>query len=225
MAATAARSIAPHSKKRKILDGAMQAFLSDGYAGTSMDRVAAIAGVSKATVYSHFQSKESLFAALVDELAHQKFPQMFDETLLSADPTHFLRHLATLFVFGVGRDQEHMAFIRLIMAESGRFPELSTVFIRNFAQPGCEALRSYFMAHPELGIRDPEAAARVFIGALAHFNISQEMLGGKALIPIDPQRIIDTLLAMILPLPTHPIEPNSPIEQPTSEADPGDGSR
>ncbi len=199
MAATAARSIAPHSKKRKILDGAMQAFLSDGYAGTSMDRVAAIAGVSKATVYSHFQSKEILFAALVDELAHQKFPQMFDETLLSADPAHFLRHLANLFIFEVGCDQEHMAFIRLIMAESGRFPELSEVFIRNFAQRGCFALTSYFVAHPELGIRDPEATARVFIGALAHFNICQEMLGGKALIPIDPQRIIDTLLAMILP--------------------------
>ncbi|HEY9689823.1 MAG TPA: TetR/AcrR family transcriptional regulator C-terminal domain-containing protein, partial [Coleofasciculaceae cyanobacterium] len=79
------------------------------------------------------------------------------------------------------------------------FPELSEVFIRNFAQRGCGALTSYFMAHPELGIRDPEATARVFIGALAHFNISQEMLGGKVLTPIDPQRIIDTLLAMILP--------------------------
>ncbi|RFP61687.1 MAG: TetR/AcrR family transcriptional regulator [Limnothrix sp. CACIAM 69d] len=194
----AAHPIAPLSKKRQILDGAMKTFLVKGYAGTSMDRVAATAGVSKATVYSHFQNKESLFGALVEELARSKFPEMFDETLLGADPHHFLRHLANLFIFKVGQDEGHMAFIRLIMAESERFPELSELFIRNFCQRGCEALTSYLAAHPELNIDDPEATARVFIGALAHFNITQEMLGGKHLVPMDPQRVIDTLLAMIL---------------------------
>lgn len=198
MAATAARSIAPRGKKRKILDGAMTAFLSEGYAGTSMDRVAAIAGVSKATVYSHFQNKESLFAALVDELAHSKFPQMFDETLLTAEPSKFLRHLAEVLIFEVGCDREHIDFVRLIMAESARFPELAEVFIRSFAQRGCSALTAYFGAHPELEIDDPEAAARIFIGALVHFNITQEMLGGKHLVPMDPNRVIKTLLGLIL---------------------------
>jgi AcrR family transcriptional regulator len=198
MATMAARSIAPRGKKRKILDGAMEAFLSEGYAGTSMDRVAAIAGVSKATVYSHFQSKESLFAALVDELAHSKFPQMFDETLLAAEPSQFLRHLAEVFVFEVGCDREHIDFVRLIMAESARFPELAEVFIRTFAQRGCGALAAYFEAHPELEIDDPEATARIFIGSLVHFNITQEMLGGKHLVPMDPHRVINTLLELIL---------------------------
>ncbi|HAG82353.1 MAG TPA: TetR family transcriptional regulator, partial [Cyanobacteria bacterium UBA12227] len=38
-------------KTEAILDGAMQEFLAHGYAATSMDKVAATAGVSKATVY------------------------------------------------------------------------------------------------------------------------------------------------------------------------------
>ena len=49
------------SKAETILQGAMQEFLAKGYSTASMDRVAAAAGVSKATVYSHFGDKETLF--------------------------------------------------------------------------------------------------------------------------------------------------------------------
>ncbi|HEY9832621.1 MAG TPA: helix-turn-helix domain-containing protein, partial [Stenomitos sp.] len=59
-------------KTNAILDGAMQEFLANGYAATSMDKVAAAAGVSKATVYSHFQDKQGLFTALVQRLACKK---------------------------------------------------------------------------------------------------------------------------------------------------------
>ena len=56
-------------KVEQILQGAMQEFLVHGYAGTSMDRIAASGGISKATVYSHFQDKQGLFKALVERLA------------------------------------------------------------------------------------------------------------------------------------------------------------
>jgi len=65
-------------KTEAILDGAMREFLTHGYAATSMDRVAAAAGVSKATVYSHFQDKEGLFAALIQQLALQKCWTVFN---------------------------------------------------------------------------------------------------------------------------------------------------
>ena len=45
-----------------ILDAARRLFLEHGYAVTSMDVVAQLAGVSKATVYARFESKEQLFA-------------------------------------------------------------------------------------------------------------------------------------------------------------------
>ena len=52
---------APISKKgAQVLKGALQVFLERGYVGASMDRIAAVAGVSKATVYSHFRDKEGL---------------------------------------------------------------------------------------------------------------------------------------------------------------------
>ena len=50
---------------RAILDAATAVFLRNGYLGTSMDEIAALARVSKQTVYKHFADKESLFTAIV----------------------------------------------------------------------------------------------------------------------------------------------------------------
>ena len=53
-------------KREDILSGAIKVFIESGYDASSMDRIAEVAGVSKRTVYNHFQSKESLFQAVVD---------------------------------------------------------------------------------------------------------------------------------------------------------------
>ena len=53
------------AKRAAILEAAKQLFLEQGYQGVSMDQIAATAGVSKLTVYSHFGDKETLFAATI----------------------------------------------------------------------------------------------------------------------------------------------------------------
>ncbi|PMS16157.1 TetR family transcriptional regulator [Trinickia dabaoshanensis] len=55
-------------KRAAIIDAAIEEFQAAGFEATSMDRVAARAGVSKRTVYNHFSSKEALFAAILREL-------------------------------------------------------------------------------------------------------------------------------------------------------------
>src|SRR5215510_5300078 len=52
-------------KHREILAAALDAFLTKGYDRATMDDIAAVAGVSKQTVYKHFVDKESLFAEIV----------------------------------------------------------------------------------------------------------------------------------------------------------------
>src|SRR5215813_1127306 len=52
-------------KRKLILDAATTAFLNHGYDGTSMDDVAALAGVSKPTVYKHFADKQRLFYEII----------------------------------------------------------------------------------------------------------------------------------------------------------------
>lgn len=55
-------------KRAAIVDAAVAEFRQSGYVATSMDRIAASAGVSKRTVYNHFPSKEALFAQILEQL-------------------------------------------------------------------------------------------------------------------------------------------------------------
>ncbi|HAS8360423.1 TPA: TetR/AcrR family transcriptional regulator [Vibrio vulnificus] len=55
-------------KREAILTASKQAFLEFGVQNTSMDKLAALAGVSKRTVYNHFSSKEALVMELLSVL-------------------------------------------------------------------------------------------------------------------------------------------------------------
>lgn len=55
-------------KRQAIVDAAIACFRASGFEATSMDAIAATAGVSKRTVYNHFPAKEALFAHILEEL-------------------------------------------------------------------------------------------------------------------------------------------------------------
>lgn len=55
------------SKKQSIYRAAAKLFGEKGFEGTSLDKVAEIAGVAKGTIFYHFQNKEELFSALIEE--------------------------------------------------------------------------------------------------------------------------------------------------------------
>ena len=74
-------------KGAAILEAAKRLFIAQGFDGTSMDQIAAGAGVSKLTVYSHFGDKETLFAAAAKAYCEQKLPS----TLFEAHPEVPLR--------------------------------------------------------------------------------------------------------------------------------------
>jgi AcrR family transcriptional regulator len=182
-------------KTEQILQGAMQEFLTHGYAGTSMDKVAKTGGVSKATVYSYFQDKEALFAALIQRLAAEKlvvFPP------LETEPAIALRFIATTLLDRACHEPQFLNFVRLVIAESGRFPQLAQTFVRNLAKPGIERLTQYLAFHPELKLSDPEATARIFMGSLVYYQLTQDMMHGKEILPMDRDRLIEGLMHLIL---------------------------
>lgn len=189
----------PQSKREKILTGALRAFLEYGYNETSMDRVASEAGVSKQTIYSHFKDKERLFHALVEHLSSHLYPSASGDELMALSPAAFLRRVSMLFFEQMDR-WEYKAFFRLVVAESGRFPELAQLYVMKGVEPAATRFVEYLRAHPELRIKDPEAVTRVFRGALASHVILQEILHAKHHIPMPRERIIDALVDMTLSL-------------------------
>lgn len=67
------------AKRAAILDAAKQMFTTHGFEGASMDQIAAAAGVSKLTVYSHFGDKATLFAAAVRSHCDTQLPEALFE--------------------------------------------------------------------------------------------------------------------------------------------------
>lgn len=186
-------------KQEQILQGAMRVFLKDGYAGTSMDRVSGEAGVSKQTIYSHFEDKEGLFKALIERVTIANFSSIFCAKELHGEPAILLREVAETYLMKVSENPDYLALFRVIITESQRFPELAKLYTQTVIQRGRYLLSQYFQLHPELEITDPEATAQIFFGSLVGYMMVQEILYGKETMPLSPERILDSLMNLILP--------------------------
>jgi TetR/AcrR family transcriptional regulator, mexJK operon transcriptional repressor len=170
-------------KRRAILEGARTAFLAKGYAGTNMDEIAALASVSKRTVYQHFNDKERLFAEIVlsttddiDELVQLVGAELVDTQDLTGD----LRRLARRLL-GALMQPDLLRLRRLVIANASHFPTLG----RDWYERGFErviatlALRFEELAGKGLlRIDDPVLAANHFVGLLLWIPMNQAMFTG-----------------------------------------------
>jgi TetR/AcrR family transcriptional repressor of mexJK operon len=157
-------------KHRAILTAATDLFAARGYGAVSMDAIARAADVSKATLYAHFESKDRLFATIVqvaclehimpaDELPDDATPdgELEDDAALRAIGTRVLRFFL--------RDRS-LAIHRLVIAESVRFPELGRAFYENGPVAGGKRLAAWMAGRPGLVVPEPEVAAEQFIALL-----------------------------------------------------------
>jgi len=108
------------AKRQAILDAAYRLFRTQGFEGTSISDITAAVGGSRATIYSHFPSKEELFVecmtAAVEDYVTGAAAQLDPS---GTDPGQALREFgANILNFGSSSDM--VAVRRLIIAEAGR---------------------------------------------------------------------------------------------------------
>lgn len=185
-------------KATQILNGALQEFLAHGYAGTSMDRVAATAGVSKPTVYNHFQDKEGLFRALVQKIARERFQIKFNSETFSGPPTESLPRILALMVDAIADDDDYQDFVRLVIGESGRFPELARTFVTYLSKPGLQQMQAYLEQHSEFDFADSQAIAQIILGSAVYMCLTQYILHGRDIMPLSRDLYIETIVQLML---------------------------
>jgi TetR/AcrR family transcriptional regulator, mexJK operon transcriptional repressor len=130
-------------RRTAIVDIAHAAFLADGYAATSMSTIAARVGGSKATLYNYFSSKEELFAAVVAKKCEQLQVFLYDAQVEGGDFRSAMQKFGERFLQLLLRE-ESIATYRLVVAESGRFPELGRTFYETGMKQGRGKLAEYF---------------------------------------------------------------------------------
>ncbi len=171
-------------KRRAILEAAATLFLADGYRGTSMDEIAALAGVSKQTVYKHFDDKERLFVEIVTTTVDEISDAVHEEVLAlrdSGDVEADLRDLARRQLRSVMQPRL-LALRRLVIGEAGRFPELGRAFYERGPGRTIEALAAAFDGLVERGaleLDDSSLAASHFNWLIMSAPINEAMLLGR----------------------------------------------
>lgn len=167
------------AKRRAILAGAKKVFLNHGFEGASMDAVAEAAGVSKMTVYRHFASKEALFAGLIGELCEAMIDGALSDGLDDLPPAEALRRFGRGFARTVF-DPETIGLLRIVLAESTRFPEIGGLFYASGPERNIVDLAAYFAARkndPRLAIGDPRQAAEEFLDHVRGYTHLRLLLG------------------------------------------------
>lgn len=188
------------AKTEAILAGARQEFLENGYKGTSVDRLAKAAGVSKPTLYSHFKDKEDLFEAVVlQQIQHfqNDIAVLPIELSLDDDPKTMMRSIfSAMLTRMLNNADQHQDLIRLMIGESGRFPHLAQEMARSVHKPILEKLTQVLALHPEIECLDPEMTAASMMGSLLYYGMTQNILQASEILPLDRERYLIQLAEM-----------------------------
>lgn len=111
-------------RRSHYLASALALFTEHGYPGVSMDAIVEAAGGSKATLYRHFDSKEALFEAIIDDVASKLTPPGMPAGYLDLPLEQGLRILGHATAAGA-LSQQAAVLTRLASAEVNRFPNLA----------------------------------------------------------------------------------------------------
>jgi TetR/AcrR family transcriptional regulator, mexJK operon transcriptional repressor len=171
-------------KREAILHAARDLFPQRGYAGASMDEVAAMAGVSKVTIYKYFSDKHTLFVAVVTDAideAKAGSQSLVDQLGTSTDIELDLRDFARRHVALV--TQPHLIQMRrMIIAEAHRFPDLARAWHRIGPERGHATLASQIdqlVARGQLQVADSLLAAQLLNYLILSVPLNEAMFTGR----------------------------------------------
>ncbi len=189
------------AKYRQILDSARILFLDQGFDATSMDAIAREAGVSKATLYVHFDDKDDLLLALVMEECKLYGPKtLWREHRGKIDLRAELHAIGTTFLEAF-LDQRGLAVHRLMMSCASRHPRAAEVFMKSGPER-CDAEVAAFLraaqAQGLVEIPDIVVAATQFLSLIQGKEILKWALSMKAPSPARHRALIENGINVFL---------------------------
>jgi AcrR family transcriptional regulator len=152
--------------RERILEVATEVFLLEGYGSTTIEAVAARAGISKRTFYHRFNDKAALFAAVVHYIIEQLRPPPNVPIVEGATLHEILRRLARL-ILNAALSPRAIALHRLVTAESARFPKLVRAVASESTTQEAKSLISSLLKRelhdPRFGVEARAFAAEQFL--------------------------------------------------------------
>jgi AcrR family transcriptional regulator len=129
-------------RPQEILDAAFVEFSRNGYAVTTLDRIAERAGVTKGTIYVYFENKEHLFISMVRALKKATLDtvqEMFERH--DGSTADLLRAQFSFIYQHIVEDKRRREVVRMLIAEAARFPELADRYHEEILRPCLDMLQ------------------------------------------------------------------------------------
>ncbi|SDW14371.1 TetR/AcrR family transcriptional regulator [Roseicitreum antarcticum] len=188
-------------KFAQVLEGAREVFLASGFEGASVDEIARVAGVSKATLYSYFPDKRLLFL----EVIRMECARQTDEAVTLIDlsaPVRVVLRAGARHIIGFVTSDFGRGVHRMCVAEADRFPDLGRQFYESGPEMGRARIVDFLRdacARGTLRIDDHALAADQFM-QLCQAHIFDRVACGvqTAFSEAEVNRVIDGAVEMFM---------------------------
>ncbi len=167
---------------QRIFEAANRLFLSRGFSETTMEAIAQEAGVSKATLYAHYGSRDELFSAVIWATAGDRFASGALSGVTGADDLRKKVERLASAVLELLLHPDTVASNRMVSAEARRFPELGMLFYENGPNRLIGRLAALFDTAMSTGLlrrADSRDVAKHFIGLVRGDLQLRAMLGDE----------------------------------------------
>jgi len=184
----------------ELIAAAVRLFAERGFAGTRLEDVAASAGVSKATVYLYFESKEQLFEAVIRQVVTPNVEQAL--ALVDAfdgSTSNLIRTLLTLLETAL--EGPFPAVLKLVIAEAGNFPTLARLWADVALRPMFALLHRVVQRGIDRGEFRPVNPAEVFpliAAPVVLLALWKQSFGQHTDIPMDRHAVLAAHAEMLL---------------------------
>ncbi len=187
------------ARRDKIVDTATDLFLEQGYDAVTIDEVVRVVGGSKTSLYRNFGGKEGLLSESVQQMCANFLVTFNSLDVSSLEPADGLRVLG-MTLMRILLEDRHIAFQRLVIAVSGRFPELARTWFESGPGRSRAAMATFIAAKQRSGAlrpADPHALAVQYHDMIVTNSLYLALMGDKPAWS-DVERTIDSAIETLL---------------------------
>jgi AcrR family transcriptional regulator len=189
------------ARPSELTAAALDLFVERGFAATKLEDIAARAGVSKGTLYLYFASKEELFKSVIQQGIIPVIDQGEAMLVEYEGATGPLLQAMLLRWWELIGATELAGIPKLMIAESGNFPEVAQYYFENVIQRGRGLIRAVLergIAAEQFRIVEIETAIDVIMAPLLMLIIWRYSLEPSTCGNQDPATYLKTHIDLLL---------------------------
>lgn len=186
-------------KRHDILKAAIEVFAKSGFRGTTTRDLASHAGVNEAIIFRHFNTKQELYRAILEEKVQQGQHDRCEAAKQYAETGEDRKFLEVIGNHFLDRHESDSTFMRLLMFSALEGHELSEMFLSTMA--GRDPMAQYFERRMNEGAfrrMNPHLAARAFLGMLVSYVQMQEIFGLKKVHQFERNEVVESFVSIFL---------------------------